>query len=88
MNISWKLSVQSHTVIVHDAGGILHHHADACHTLERIFRVHDVENVLLAPVSLRRPPNEKREAIHQYARALKAEEKSQHMRNHSIERKN
>lgn len=64
MNGSRKFSVQPHPIIVHDASGILHDHADARNAVVGALDVHDVEDVLLAPISLWRSAKGRKE-IHQ-----------------------
>lgn len=53
VNISWQLSEQSHSVVVHYARWVLDDHSDARHTIVSALDVHDVEDVLLAPVGLK-----------------------------------
>lgn len=62
MNVSGSLPIQPHPVVVHDAGRIFNHHPNASITVLSALNIHDVENVLLTPVSLERRGKE----IHQH----------------------
>lgn len=65
MDVSGPLSIQPHSVVVHDAGRIFDHHSDASVTVLSALNVHDVKNVLLTPVSLRQRRRQGKE-IHQH----------------------
>lgn len=61
MNVSCSLPIQPHPVVVHDAGRIFNHHSDASVTVLSALNVHDVENVLLTPISLERRASDDKE---------------------------
>lgn len=65
MNVSGSFPVQPHSVVVHDAGRIFNNHSDASVTVLSALNVHDVENVLLTPVRLKRRRRQGKE-IHQH----------------------
>jgi hypothetical protein len=64
MDIGWKFSIQTNTVIVHDALRIFDDNADARDAIVSAFHIHYVEDVLFTPISLRRKYTERK--IHQY----------------------
>lgn len=66
MDVSGSLPIQPYPVVVHDAGRIFNHHSDASVTVLSALNIHDVENVLLTPISLKRRRHCEGKEIHQH----------------------
>lgn len=73
MNIGQAFTVEPDPVVVHYTAWIFHHHSDARVAVFRAFDIHNVENVLLAPVGLRRNPKKgsQEKEIHQHVRQMR-----------------